>query len=296
MKIILLICCVISLTAFSQVKKGVDAKIIKSGKITQSDGANYYFENDREGNSIFSKNVGMNGPITMISVREYDSLGRQIRSFSVHSNLGFSLNETEYVGNQVFYYKYISAKADEHPSDQKSLENINSQKQFLALPVVQELKSGDRVLKQIETYNADSTEMTNYYIAEAGDTSSINVTEFDSLGRQTVYHYGRDNTDSWNWDIYYTYDKAQNMYQNVRVSKPNSDADTTELRRSFYNDQDRLISRDYYRKGHFEDRTVYEYNDNKLAVELYYSDDEDEVKTSVRFFQISTEVLKTVRF
>ncbi len=44
-------------------------KIVKTGKVFTNHKLSYYYENDKRGNTIFTKNDGMNGPITMLFVK-----------------------------------------------------------------------------------------------------------------------------------------------------------------------------------------------------------------------------------
>lgn len=258
---------------------------IKSG-ITKSGNKSFYFENDRNGNVLFSVNNNMNGPLTMIFASEYDSLNRETISYSVHSNFGYFLAEKVYGPGYIYYFNYDEKLGSTFPYDQKTLEKINSKNDFIQLKVFMQLKNSSKHLNLIEVLDAANNKTKEIYLSEKGDTTQINYYRYNSKNQQTFFHYGSLSDLSWTWDIYDVYDKSGNRIKSYRVTSTNGVNDTTEVYNYLYNAQNKLVSENYYYKGAFQNRTEYSYNKkNQIIRELFYEGNETklDVKTLFRY-------------
>lgn len=278
MKLLVFFCCLLVQPCLAQSEQSDTNKVVRSAFTWTNDGNSFLYLTNRKGQIIFSKNDGMNGPITMIFADDYDSLGREIRSFSVHSNLGYSIIEKEYKEGKIHYYSFKIENEDDYPFDREFLNKINSRQAFVELAVFKALINGERELTAIDVEDTKGEIIEEIYVDEEGNSKSKNITEYDSLGREKIFHYGINNQDIWNWDIYYVYDDRGNMIQSYRISQPNTHPDTTEVYNYYFDENNKLISEDYYNKKRFGNRTVYETLKNGDRVEYFYEEDEDNVK------------------
>lgn len=250
--------------------------VIKSG-VQVSNQNSLFFENNRKGELIFNKNNGMNGPVTMISALEYDNLNRETKSYWVHSNLGFYLSEIEYGERQIRNYRYKPKSDINLPYDRETLQNINSRKDFINMEGFANLQNGNRYLSLVENLDSVGNIIEQIFLAENGDTTSFNLYKFDSENKEISFHKRDPKADFWNWDIYKVYDENSNLIQSFRVST-GSLRDTTE-RYNYYYEGDLLMSKDYYHRESFQNRTSFKYNsEGQLIEELFYEGDEDETK------------------
>lgn len=255
--------------------------VIKSGLHVLNQNS-LFFENNRKGQLIFKKNDGMNGPVTMISALEYDSLNREVKSYWIHSNLGFYFNEIEYGERQIINYRYNPKSAINFPYDRETLQNINSRKEFINMEGFTNLQNGNKYLSMVENLDSVGNIIEQILLTEDGDTSSFNLYKFDAKNRETSFHMRDPNSKFWNWDIYKVYDENANLIQSFRVSK-GSLRDTTE-RYNYYYKGDLLISEDYYHRDRFQSKTSFKYNSEEQKIEeLFYEKDEEKIKVIITF-------------
>jgi hypothetical protein len=268
-----------------QILFGQDAQksFIKSG-ITKSKGKSLYFENDKNGNVIFSINQEMNGPITMIFAIEYDSLKRETKYYWVHSNLGFFISEKVYENGCVKNYE-LKAKSDTaYAFDIEALKEIDSRAEFTDLMVFSEMESGNRILSNIDFLDSADNVIKEIYLSENGDTTSINYSTYNSNNQETFYHHGDNNDEFWVWDIFNLYDEDNNLVKSFRISSSDGIKDTTEYYNYIYDKDNRLISHNFSFKNGFTNRTDYYYNsNNQVILELFYEDSETELKAKTIF-------------
>lgn len=258
---------------------------VKTGQVFINKKLSFYYENDKNGNMIFSKNDGANGPITMLSVSEFDSLNREIRVFFAHSNIGFSLSETVYEANQIKEYSYSSDSETMKSFDRELLSKINSSSQFLELDAVKDLLKGDKHLTKISILDSAKKVSEEYYISKEGDTTSINFHRYDSKNNEVFFHYGTINSERWTWDIYKIYDHNANLIKSYRVSSEKGINDTTEVYNYIYDSENRIISRNYYYKREFRNKTNFIYNpQGRVAEERFYEGDEAEIDVEVFYY------------
>lgn len=236
----------------------------------------YYSEEDQNGNDVFSKNVGMNGPITMIFANDYDSLNRITKSYWVHSNLGYSLSETVYTNNSIENYQYKLKIDTSFNYDRDLLNTINTRKEFLDLKVFYFLQNGERRLTNVDYLDSLDNIIQEIYFSENGDTSSINTYVFNDKNEETSFHKFTLDSEDWSWDIYYLYDENSNKIKSTRISNSNGKKDTTEVYSYFYNDRNLITLENYYYKKQFRNKSEYSYNNNnQITSVLFYGDEED---------------------
>lgn len=250
-------------------------KIVKTGKVYTNHKLSYYYENDKRGNKIFTKNDGMNGPITMLFVSEYDSLNRETRTYFAHSNIGFSISERVYDKNKILHYEYLTDSINENSYQRDTLNKINSQKEFLELKPIQQLLKGEKKLKEIEVLDSHKNVIVEIYFSDKGDTSSMNTRDFNSMNKEILFRYGIKNKEPWIWDIYSIYDSNSNLTKSIRLSSKNGVKDTTEVYTYQYNSSNKLTTKSYHYKKEFKNRTEYIYNKNdKVIEERFYEGEE----------------------
>ena len=273
-------------------------KIVKTGKVYTNHKLSYYYENDNRGNTVFTKNDGMNGPITMLFVSEYDTLNRKTRTYFAHSNIGFSLSETVFESNRILHYEYFTDSVDANSYERDSLNKINSQKEFIALKAIQQLLKAEKRLNEIEVLDSNKNIITEIYFSEKGDTSSINTLHYNSNNKEILFNYGIKNKEPWIWDIYYIYDNNSNLTKSIRLSSKNGVKDTTEIYSDSYNSFNLLTSKNYYYKKDFRNKTEYFYNKkDKIIEERFYEGDESklDVVTLYRYKKNGMLLKKTQR-
>jgi len=285
-------------TFFSQYVLGqVNGSNIKF-KVTNSDEKYFYSEEDNRGNITFSKNVGMNGPITMISASEYDSLNRLIKSYWVHSNLGFYLNENVYEKKIVKNYKYKMSVDSSFSYDRQVLNKINTRKEFIEMDVFFNLQKGERQLRSIDFFDASDNKIKEVLLSEIGDTTDINTYKFNDKNQVIWFHKGKIGSETWTWDIYYQYDESSNRIKSTRVSSSNGVKDTTEVRCYYYNDNNLKTSENYYYKNTFRNKSEFVYNSKKQVIEvLFYERGENilDARTLYKYYK-NGEVKKKIIF
>lgn len=250
-------------------------KTVRIGKILTNNKLSYYFENDKNGNEIFNKNDGMNGPITMIFVSEYDSMNRELRTYFAHSNIGYSVSEKVYMNNKIYHFEYISDSINETSYQRSTLNKINTQKEFLELKSIQQLLNGEKKLKEIEELDSNKNIIAEIYYSDEGDTSSINTREYNSKNKEILFRYGIYDKESWNWDIYSIYDSNSNLTKSIRLSSNNGVNDTTEIYSYQYISSNKLASNNYYYNKDFRNRTEYVYNKTDMLIEERFYEGEE---------------------
>jgi YD repeat-containing protein len=256
-----------------------EERIIKSGKIfTATDYC--YYENDSRGNTIYSNNNGMNGPVTMISAADYDSLRRKTRSYLAHSNVGFWVSDAVYDTNKVMWYDYVSDAKSIKNCNREMLNRVNSREEFLQLEAINDLLHGSKKLSSINILDPAGNVVEEISISEEGDTS-INTHVYNKNNKEILFRYGVTDTGTWHWDIYSTYDSNLNLIRSARVESP---GDTTEVRNYSYDKNNHLISEKYYYGRKFSNRTDYSYDTKgKLTEERFYESDEQKVDVIINY-------------
>jgi hypothetical protein len=251
-------------------------------------------KNDRNGNAIFSKNDGMNGPITMIFASDYDNLNRETRSYSAHSNVGYSVLEKAYDGNKVLWYEFPADTTQTYSFDRDVLNEFDSKEAFIASDPIQILLQQQKRLFGIDILNDQKNIVTSYYVSEKGDTTSIRTYRYDDKNNEVFFHLEDYGSDLWNWDIYSIYDKNSNLIKSYRV-EPKSNNDTTEVREYQYNDKNLRISEAYFNRGQLYNRTEYTYDKaGRLTTELFYEEDFKNPRSLLTYkYDKSGELLQT---
>jgi hypothetical protein len=253
-------------------------KIVKVGKIFMNQKLSYYYENDKKGNCIFTKNDGMNGPITMLFESEYDTLNRETRTYSAHSNIGFSVSETVYQTNRILHYGHFTDSGNVNSYERSSLNKVQSKKQFLRLEAIQQLLRAEKRLVEIEVLDSSKNVIAEIYFSEKGDTSTVNTRHYNSSNKQILFNFGVRNNEPWIWDIFFRYDNKSNLIKSIRLTPTNGVKDTTEITSYCYNGFNLLTSETYYYKKEFRNKTQYIYNKNhKILVERYYEGDKSKL-------------------
>lgn len=269
--------------------------IVKNGKITRSDKSNYYFENNKKGNCVFAKNDGMNGPITMIYFHEYDSLDRILKSFFVHSNIGYCLTENVYKDNKIFHFSFNADSFKESEYSRELLKKINSVQEFQDLNAFVELYKSKKTLTSIDSVDKFNNVVSELSFDENGDTSGYNTYQFNKNNKEIWFHLGTKGSKDWTWDIYSEYDQNLNLLKSYRVSWVNGVQDTTELRNYKYDSRNNLLEENYFNKNVFQNKTSYRYNNNnQLIEEFFYEEDSTkiDVVSSYRYNKLNQLIRK----
>lgn len=254
------------------------AKIIKQSTIKRSDGSFGYLELDKKGNAVFSFNNGLNGSITMIFASEYDSLNREVRSFSAHSNLGFSYSEYIYAEKKIYYYNYDVSEDSLVDCSRDELDLLNTREKFLQSPKIKLLKESNRTLSLIKELDENQKILKEIYIAENGDTSSMNVYEYDSLGREKVFRLGVIGDDQWRWNVYSEYDEQSNRVLTYRMEPTANGEEKSEVRSYTYDKGNHRIKEDYYNRGIFQNQSIYTYDKaGRRKESLFYEGEPDQL-------------------
>ena len=271
----LLALCILPISAFTKDK--VSKPIVKAKKTYLNKklaGIEVY---DKRGNLIFSKNDGMNGPLSMICYSEYDSLNREVRTASVHSNFGYSYQENVYRDQQIFHYISVDDNPAADTFTRECLARIRSPEDFQALSAISRLKARKKQLTLIKELDEASNVLTEIYLSEKGDSTSINRFRYNDRNKNIYFHMGSLKDETWQYDIHYLYDDRSNQIRSFRVSG-NALKDTTEVYNYKYNERNQLLSDNYYYKGQFRNRTDYYYNaQHQLVKELFYQDTESTI-------------------
>lgn len=251
--------------------------IVKSGTIKAENELDY-FENDRHGNTIFSLNEGMNGPLTMIFAGEYDSLNREIKSYNVHSNLGFDLSEKIYESRCIKSYNYKTQPTTTYLFDIENLKKIKTRGEFIQMEAFRELEAMGKYLRRIELLDSANNIVKIIHLSEGGDTIGIDYHRYNSNNQETFFHNGTIGDESWIWDIYTIYNSDNKKIKSFRISSLSGIKDTTDVYNYIYDDSNRLISVNYYLKNAFQSKTDYHYDSGDLVVrELFYNGSETEL-------------------
>lgn len=280
----LLIAC-LCIIAFQSLPAQQQKRVVRT-RTTSSKDKSLYDENDRHGNTLFSINNGMNGPITMIFASDYDSLSRETKEYSVHSNFGFSLGENVYEKSCIRHYAYEEAPESSVSYDRESLKKIRTKKDFTGLEAFRILEKNKRHLSRIEFLDSANRVVKEVYFSDTGDTSSIHNYKYNSKNQEVFFHYGTPGDEFWTWDIYYEYDQNGNRVKSFRISSSEGAKDTSEIYNYAYNAQNMRVSDSYYHKKAFKNRTDYFYNkNNQLVTKLFYEGDEAvlDVKTTFEY-------------
>jgi hypothetical protein len=258
--------------ANAQTKKAsVGKRIIKTEQSFTNNRLTNYTENDKNGNPIFDKTDGLLAEgIATINVTEYDSLKREIRSFSVHSNAGFFLTEKEYEGNLIKNYQYTTPDSTQAFS-QKLLNKIKSKDAFLNLGGIKALQKGKKQLFSIAVLDSLKNVIREYDISEKGDTLGVDTHQYNSKNQEIYFRMETYDSPIWNWEIYDIYDAHSNLIKTYRIETHGEVRDTTEVYDYVYNSKDKLLSRTYHHQRSFSDKTRYVYDkQSRIAAEYYY--------------------------
>jgi hypothetical protein len=287
-------------TLFSSAQK-TEKKQLKEGvrvsnedrRFLQKPKKYFYYQNDKNGNTTFSLNQGMNGDITMISASEFDSLNRETKAYWVHSNLGYYLSEKVYETNRVLHYHYESEKEEEFSHDRKALEGINTQQTFINLPVFQVLSKAKRQLTSIEILDSNGNVLQDIRLNKEGDTSSVVLRQYNALNQEILFQYITPGSTTWTWDIFSEYDENGNHIKDFRVKTSDGIADTSEIRNYYYNDSNLLVLQNYYNGTRFQNKTEYFYNAQGYKIkEVFYEYDEIKLDVETIYSYFKTGYLK----
>ncbi|MES2514685.1 MAG: hypothetical protein V4580_11100 [Bacteroidota bacterium] len=235
----------------------------------------YYYENDKKGNSVFSRNNGMNGPITMISFLEYDSLNRITKSYFAHSNIGYYLSETLYQNSKVTHYSYTTDSRMENDYNRELLNKIHTKKEFIYLKAYTDLHKSKKVISSIDSLDKFGNVVSELTYSETGDTSSYHTYKFNEHNKEILFHFGTKDSESWTWDIYSVYDSNLNRLKSFRISSENGLKDTSEVYNYIYDSTNHLLESNYYHHRVFKNKTLYQYDKNhKVKKETFYEGDQ----------------------
>ena len=243
--------------------------------------------------------------LTMITGNIYNNFGRKTKSYSLHSNAGFSIYYYEYdgLGNNTKTYErnndfeYNNQLANKNPyhyvSDIKNIDELINHSKIKEI----ELRAKKYLLWE-RTFDSVGNLMTQTFFKKNGDTSGYKRNEYDKYNN-IIYFYNESSKEN-HWEYYYEYEnkisflqediqtesQKSNLLQSVRV-----DYDWRENRKRIsditffkYDDKGRLIEETKYNKGEFQTKYIYEYNEfgqvtkrvsyvynlDKIAVERSY--------------------------
>lgn len=259
------------LIGLSQKKHG-----IKSMQIFTNKQLTLIADYDTAGNCVFMKNIGMNGPITMLFVNDHDLQNRETRSYWAHSNLGFMLSENTYEGNRILSYSYEGDDITNREIDRARLDSIANRDEFFALPEVKALERTNRYLQSIDITDSLNRSEISLSISETGDTTTITTRYFDKNWKDIRFRYESQTDSNWIWDIYYDYDVAGNEIRSYRVEIEAGVVDTSEIYNYKYDDYGRMIEENYYYRGEFQNKTMYQYDKKDQLIEELFFEQENE--------------------
>lgn len=231
---------------------------------------------DTAGNCVFMKNIGMNGPITMLFVNDHDLQNRETISYWAHSNLGFMLSEKVYEGPRILSYEYMGDSTTNLEIDRHKLDSIAGRDDFFKLNEVKTLKSTKRYLQDIEFLDSLNRMEISYSISEEGDTTTITTTYFDKNWKEVRFRYESQTDSNWIWDIYYDYDEAGNEIRSYRVESEAGIIDTSEVYNYKYDEFGRMIEENYFYRGEFQNKTMYQYDKKDQLIEELFFEQENE--------------------
>ncbi|GEP51248.1 hypothetical protein FNO01nite_19200 [Flavobacterium noncentrifugens] len=235
----------------------------------------FYTLEDANGNSVFTKNDGLNGDITMLFASDYDNQKRSTRNWSAHSNVGYSVGEKVYKDNQVLTFYFVGDTAIVYDFDRKTLQKINSKEDFLKMPGIKNLERGKKIHTSTEILDDRKNVLQTIYLSENGDTTQVNISRYNAQGKEIFFHLGDCGSEDWVWDIYTSFNDHGDETQSVRLQMVNGIRDTTELRTNSYNSKYQLVSTTDYWQKKFSSKTEYFYDQNDLLIrELLYQPDE----------------------
>lgn len=248
--------------------------IVKSIKTQSFKNTSKLQENDSEGNVLFRKNNGMNGPITIISVFEYDSLNRKVRSFLAHSNIGYSVSEVLYKKNKRESYKYTNPDVS-GSINRNILNNINTKEEFKALKDIQNLIRGEKRLAWIETLDSNENRTQIKFLDEKGETTTIQSYRYNENNQKIYFRYNTPKSKLWNWEIFSLYDINSNLVKSFRVTPNGEYQDTSEIYNYYYNSKNLKVLKTLHNNNKFERKIEYQYNNkSQIVKEKFYEDDE----------------------
>lgn len=237
--------------------------------------------------------------LTMITGNIYNTSGKLVKSYRLHSNTGLSIWYYEYdkSGNSAELYK-----KDNDYEDHDSLINKNPYHYISEITTINELINHPKI-KEIESKSV------KYLLLEKTYDSAGNLTTettYDRKGKKSTcqrYEYDKENNniyyynewaDQTYWEYFFEYEKhfslytneskkehkKSNLLQGVRVYYDSSEkrkriSDITFYK---YDDKDRLSERTEYQKGIFQSKSVHEYNaHNQVTKKLSYIYDMDKL-------------------
>lgn len=251
--------------------------IIKSKTVYCNKKLTYIELNDVRGNLIFLKSGGIDEPSTLITYSEFDSLNREIKTYSAQSDFGYSYHENIYRDNKIFHYNSLDDPAGRDSFSQEHLRQVRSSEDFLSLDGVKRLAGRKKRLVLINELDTAGNVVTEIYLSEKGDTTSINNFRYNDHNKNTYFHMGSVNDETWRYSVYYIYDNNLNQIKNFRVPD-NAITDTTEVSNYTYGNHNQLLSENYYYNSKFGHRTDYYYNSKQqLVKELFYEGEESVV-------------------
>jgi len=225
--------------------------------------------------------------LTMIIGNIYDASDKIIKSYELHSNAGHSILYYEYdsIGSNTKVY-WKNNNYEQHDSlintnPFRYIEDIKSFDELVNNSKINEIELIAKKNKQLE-YVFDSKEnvITNIFYKENGDTSSYTIYEYDE-DKNKIYSYqsGIDGTWIGETEHYFEYEqkyeywepllkKQRNLLQNVRIDydKREERKRITDITLYKYDTEDRLTEEIEYRKGVFQIKCIYEYNNQNQVI------------------------------
>jgi phage anti-repressor protein len=231
---------------------------------------------DSTGNCIFMKNIGMNGPITMLFIDDHDEQGRKTKSYWAHSNLGYMLSENVYADDRIYSYSYTGDSTTNEGVERSKLNSIDDREEFFALPEIKTLGATKKYLQSIDFTDSLNRTESSYSISEEGDTTTITTMFFDKNWEEVRFRYESQDDSSWVWDIYYDYDDKGRKIRSYRVEMEAGVTDTSEVYNYTYDEFGRMIEDNYYYRGEFKNKTVYQYDKKDQLIEELFFEQENE--------------------
>ena len=293
---------------------------------------------DKLGNKIFSHykqyvSKNWNGEyITMISASIFDYFGKEIKSYSLHSNAGLSILCYEYdnSGNNIKTYQQnndyeedddlINKNPYHYISDIKNIDELINHSKIKEI----ELVAKKRLLCE-NTFDSVGNMITEISYQENGDRSSYRRNEYNKDNNK-IYFYNEWSKEN-NWEYYFEYEKRHSFFEEdlQTESKPikllqsvRVDYDWREGRKRVsditfykYNKEDLLMDVTKYNKGEFKEKYIYEYNDlnqvskrsfvnetNQIVVESTYLYDKEGniIEEKINDFRSGEENVKKYRY
>ena len=239
--------------------------------------------------------------LTMISGWVYNSSGRVLKTYHLHSNIGVSIWYNEYddrgniikVQEKVSYFEKGANITDSNSS--YFIRTISNFDELFHHPKIKEVENKkEKTLIWERQYDSLGNMVSEISFKSNGDTSGIKRHEYDNFSNR-VYSYYKW-SEKMHWEYFFEHKINQKVAPKDNKSDPNKphsklvqsvrvDYDWRQDRKRMtdiiyykYDNHDRLIEKLEHNKGVFESKYIYSYNKlGQVTKRVSYVYDPDKV-------------------